>query len=582
MIKSTFKMMSLAIAGVCASMMFASCNKTPDTVAVQSVKLDETSILLYEGETQTLKATISPAEATNKSVSWTSDNTAVATVSDDGLVKAVAAGDAVITVTTADGGKTATCAVTVKASIVSVKGVTLDKSELTILIGQKETLVATVNPDNASNPAITWASSAPQFVTVSDNGEIEGVGVGSSTITVTTVDGNFTAECAVTVDASEDRLTFETNGGSSIAAQVVQKGDKAVKPADPTKAGGLDAGLYEGLVDPDKGSSTFAGWYADPDFTTAFNWDEPLKTDTTVYAKWDSSALQPIDLSAYTPTDETKIDDLLWVAFDYLSSLTLTEKTQFTYVVTEDYAYEIGGTLCCPNAEVYVVGRGEPRTISHNMSCAMFRVESGDLYLGNNLVISGNFNAFSAIILEQDPDDGIPGNVIMLDGSKICNCIAGNNSRASAVYNNNGSSKFIMKGGEICNNTLDVAFGKAYGGTLCANWGQFIIEGGKIHDNTVTTGDGTVCIGGAGSFPIQSRGNAFQKTGGEIYDNVAEFTGEGVGSAYAGQQLFIGNDARKTDQGLYKVDANLGVNDNLQMDDRTTNPLWICVWEQGK
>ena len=70
---------------------------------------------MTEGDTQTLTATISPSNATNKSVTWSSSNTSVATVSSSGLVTAKAAGSTTITVKTNDGNKTATCAVTVKS-----------------------------------------------------------------------------------------------------------------------------------------------------------------------------------------------------------------------------------------------------------------------------------------------------------------------------------------------------------------------------------------------------------------------------------------------------------------------------------
>ena len=591
MIKSFTKMMFGAL---CIAMSLVACTKAPTDVAVQSVKLDETSILLYEGETQTLKATVSPKEASNQKVSWASNNPSVASVA-DGLVTAVAAGDAVITVTTDDGGKTATCAVTVKGKTVPVTSVSLDQTSLDLFVGDKATLVATVLPENATNKAVTWLSSNDNVVTVAD-GAVEAVGSGEAVITVKTVDGNKTAECSVKVQASEYTVTFITNGGSEVPAQTVKNGERAVKPADPTKVGGLDEGLYEGAVDPDSGSYKFLGWFTDEACTQLFDFNTVIPSDMSLYAGWETTAQRPIVYGkvdgdgkvtavypeGYTPTDETKANDVLWVAFDYISSLTLTEKTQFTYVVTKDENYEIGGTLCCPNAEVTVVGRGEPRTIAHNMNCAMFRAESGDLFLGKNLVISGTFNSYSAIILEQDPEDGTPGNVTVLEGCKITNCNANGVSRASAVYNNNGQSKFILDGGEICNNNLEVGAGKAYGGTLCINWGQVIIKSGKVHDNYVSTSDKSIAIGGAGSFPIQSRGNAFQKTGGEIYDNKAEYTGEAVGGPWVGQQLVIGNEARKTEQGLYKVDQNLSATDNLQMDDRTTNPLWVMLWEPGK
>ena len=86
---------------------------TPATVAVTGVTLAPTTATLTVGETETLTPTVAPATATDKTVTWSSSNTSVATVSNEGVVTAVAAGEATITVTTTDGAFTATCTVTV-------------------------------------------------------------------------------------------------------------------------------------------------------------------------------------------------------------------------------------------------------------------------------------------------------------------------------------------------------------------------------------------------------------------------------------------------------------------------------------
>lgn len=579
MLKSIMSKAALAL--VAAAAIFASCEKQPEAVAVQGVKLDESSILLYEGETQTLKATVTPSNATDASVTWSSDNTAVATVSDAGQVTAVKAGDAKITVTTKDGGKTATCAVTVKAKIVSVQGVSIEPSSVEMLLGEKKTLVAKVTPENASNASVTWSSSDASIATVSQNGEVEALKTGTVSITVKTVDGGFEASCSVKIDASQYNITFETNGGSDVAPQVINKGDKVTKPADPTKAAGLDGGLYEGEVDPDNGSVSFAGWYTDPELTKAYDFNTVPTADLTLYAKWNSDGPKPIDLTEFATTiaeaDASKAEDQMWLAFQYMSSLgtpeVAGEKLTFTYVVAESNEYEIGGTLANVNVEVTVIGKGEERVLSHNMTAPMFRAEGGHIIISRNITISGNYNAQYAIVLEND-GKSYGGNVTMLAGSKIYNCKS--MSRAAAVYNNNGSSTFTLDGGEILNNVTTVPPDKAYGGAMCANWGKFIINSGVISGNETYCSSGTVTIGGAGSFPILNRGNAFQKYGGEIKDNKAEYT-DGATGDEVGQQLVIGNHGRRNEKGIYKVDANLGENDNLQMDDRNTNPLWIAV-----
>lgn len=93
----------------------ASCSVTVEAIAVTGVSINPTSANLQIGGSTDLTATVLPANATDKSVSWTSSNTAVATVNNNGHVSAVAAGTATITVTTTDGSKTNTCSVTVTA-----------------------------------------------------------------------------------------------------------------------------------------------------------------------------------------------------------------------------------------------------------------------------------------------------------------------------------------------------------------------------------------------------------------------------------------------------------------------------------
>lgn len=129
----------------------ASCFVTVNrqAVPVTSVSLDQTSLEMLVGDEVTLTATVSPADADIKIVSWSSDNEAVATVA-DGKVKAVGAGDATITVTTTDGGKTATCAVTVsEPEPESLPFVKMEAEELPSLLSARadHALFVTANGD---------------------------------------------------------------------------------------------------------------------------------------------------------------------------------------------------------------------------------------------------------------------------------------------------------------------------------------------------------------------------------------------------------------------------------------------------
>lgn len=175
-----------------------------EPVAVTGVTLDKTELSIAEGKKSQLTATVLPANADNKKISWSSNKESVATVDQNGWVTAVAQGSAVITVTTEDGNKTATCAVIVTAAAdpVHVTSVSLDKTELTLKVGESNTLKATVNPADADDPSVTWSSNKSSIASVDANGKVTGVAEGTAVITVTTKDGNKTATCTVTVTAA--------------------------------------------------------------------------------------------------------------------------------------------------------------------------------------------------------------------------------------------------------------------------------------------------------------------------------------------------------------------------------------------
>jgi len=185
------------------SIAIAGCKKE---VAVTGVTVSPTTVSLHQGGTQQLTATVQPANATNKTVAWSSGNTARATVSDAGLVTIPAnatAGEVAITVTTADGGFTANCTVTV--SIV-VTGITIAPSgDVLVEAGKTATLTATVAPANATNKNVTWSSLATGVATVdAQTGVVTGVSAGMATIRATAADGSgVTADKSVTVTAAQ-------------------------------------------------------------------------------------------------------------------------------------------------------------------------------------------------------------------------------------------------------------------------------------------------------------------------------------------------------------------------------------------
>ena len=206
----------------------------PEPVHPTSVVLDKTELSIVEGQTDKLTATVLPAEAEDKSVTWSSNNEAVATVSQQGEIMALIPGEATITVTTVDGGLTATCALTVTKYIppepIHPSEVTLSRTSVTIQEGAIAKLTATVLPADAENKSVTWSTSDASIATVSD-GTITGVKAGEATITVTTVDGGLTATCKVTVtkapvyvtgvELNKTELVLEEGDNETLTATII-------------------------------------------------------------------------------------------------------------------------------------------------------------------------------------------------------------------------------------------------------------------------------------------------------------------------------------------------------------------------
>lgn len=166
-------------------------------VNITSISLNKTTDTLKIGDTDTLTATVSPSNASNSDVSWSSSNTSVAAVDSTGKVTAVSIGTAIITAATVDGDYKANCTVTVNP--VNVTSVSLNKTSDALTVGGTDTLIATVSPENATNKNVNWASSDTSVATVNSTGLVTAKSEGTTIITVTTVDGGLKSSCTVTV-----------------------------------------------------------------------------------------------------------------------------------------------------------------------------------------------------------------------------------------------------------------------------------------------------------------------------------------------------------------------------------------------
>ena len=283
--------------GICQITVVKAADKP--TVAVTGVQLNQTALNLEINGTATLTATVAPENATNKSVRWSSNNTAVATVDANGNLKAVAPGKATITVTTEDGRKTATCEVTVSEKRIPVTSITLDKTSLSLEVKNTAQLKATVLPADTTSK-IAWTSSNEKVATVNETGKVTALTKGAATITAT-ADG-VKAECRVTVTADTVyTITFDTDGGTLAAG--ITNPDYVVKGAE-YKMPTANKSRYK-LTAWAIGSKDSANQVKANDVYT-------FTEDTTVYAIWQynggggGGSHRPSGSGTTTPTTPTK------------------------------------------------------------------------------------------------------------------------------------------------------------------------------------------------------------------------------------------------------------------------------------
>ncbi len=168
--------------------------KSP-VIEVAGLSLSATDVTMSVGSTMQIAASVTPGNATNKALTWSSSAPAVAMASEDGTLTAIGIGTAVITVKSVSGGKTATCTVHV---IEAVSGISVAPTAQSMKIGGTLNLTVTATPSNVPVPKLIWSSSNTAVATVA-NGSVTAKGVGEAVITAKTEDGKFSAYCTVYV-----------------------------------------------------------------------------------------------------------------------------------------------------------------------------------------------------------------------------------------------------------------------------------------------------------------------------------------------------------------------------------------------
>ena len=256
-----------AVITVTAGNVKAACKITVPQL-IDWIEFDEDEIELKAGQTYQLKPYISPSDATNKKLKYTSSDTKVAEVSASGLVTAKSEGEAKIRAAATDGSdEYAVCYVTVTGKA-KVTGITLDRTSAEVKRGEKLTLNVTASPSYASNKKVVWKSANTKIATVDANGSVTAKAPGRTKITVTSSENSsYQASCTVTVPY---KITYKLNKGKNNASNPSTYYGKKVTLKNPSRKG-----------------YAFAGWYTDAKFKKKItSISNSAKSDYILYAKW--------------------------------------------------------------------------------------------------------------------------------------------------------------------------------------------------------------------------------------------------------------------------------------------------------
>ena len=199
-------------------------------ISVTSVEIKPTEIGMDEGGSFYLSATVYPTNASDRSVTWSASPSDILEVDNIGKVTALAPGEGDVTVTTNDGGFTASCHVTVDAKIISVESLTVEPESIELLEGETATLVATVLPEDATDKTLSWETSDSAVATVDQDGNIQAVHAGTASINVKCA--SFQASCSVVVKAIQvDGVTVDPASCTLTEGETIQL-SASVSPAN--------------------------------------------------------------------------------------------------------------------------------------------------------------------------------------------------------------------------------------------------------------------------------------------------------------------------------------------------------------
>jgi len=594
------------------------------TTSVTGVTLNTDSLILAPGDIATLIATVAPGNAANKAVTWSTSNESVVSVH-NGEITAIAEGNAIITVTTEDGGLTATCGVTVQIIAVPVTGVTLDPPALTLTVGETKTLTATVSPSDATIKTVKWSSDEKGVATVS-NGTVTAHAAGTAKITVTTDEGGLMATCEITVikaagaevtkptvyglptssSITVNAVSLLTATGQSIEYAILTEnnGNPSTWQSDTTFTGLISGTTY--FVYARSASDSYhyeAGPLSVSDgITTASNKDAIIPSTGAEYNTLAEALDTAANGSASAPTEIVILRDITATSGYTIPKdkhIKLTVELNKSRTITASAGNFPLFTVSNAGSSLTLEGKGDDGILTLNgnkETAASSRrgvyVSDGTLVMNDGVTIIGFNN--TNIGYGGGGVYAVSGATFTMYGGKI----SGNNTTSIASAGLGGgvyvgsSATFTMYDGDITDNTSL----NGQGGGVYVAGGTFIMEGGKIIKNTTSYLGGGVYVASGGIFTMNNgdiTGNISQTGGGGgVYISCAS-NGSSASFTMSGGEI-SGNSATKGG-GVYITQANGGTatftmsggtiygTDNSELTNKATgsNPQGVALYNDG-
>lgn len=405
------------------------------SIKVTAVAIDGT-LILSPGQSERLTVTIVPEDADNKKVFWSSGNSRVS-VDENGTVTGLAEGIAIITVTTADGGYTAECEVTVVPA--EVTGVELDRDELSIVIENSESLTATVYPENASIKGVTWKSSNETVAVVDADGNVTAKDIGKAVITVRTLEGGKSAECHVTVIDQYDVYAagYETDG-SMYLATVWKNGEMLYQLTD-----GTWFGFADDVFVTDNGDVYVSGYEAQVQgVNVAYIW----KNGELLYTLTDGTRI------GHAPRLLVEGNDVYAAGYhakEYSTSIGYVWKNgEVLYQLGDDTGQMVCNDIFIDNGDIYVAGYEIPKGSNYDRKPRYWK--NGEEIL---LTYGGEYSEANGIMVDNgdiyvtgwdiNPNNGYYDNAVVWKNGQINYLSFPNNPASTIAY------RSVMKDGVL-------------------------------------------------------------------------------------------------------------------------------------